>query len=617
MVHALGNCRLFYVTTEVVFIYLASQETVLVSNQAIQQANANLPLVFTSGSKQLPATVQKPVPLAVPIVGQIPSTGKVLIRPQTFGTSPSQASFLAASAVSSGVIMTPQLVKSSNTNANISIAPQPLPTVISVPQQQGTFQTSASSVFDTVSAAASVQKVQNVLVKAENKTQLWPNQHVSFQNPLQGVATFSLPQGTTGNIVFTLPNNVNITNSVTQPMMVIANSLIQQVSPTTSVVTQVLNNDNNCVLQQQQQPQQLHNQSQNPSISTIIEGVFTEPTLEQPAPVQVVSNSSAHTLPLQNSTPVQDIDRDAHSSFSATVVCEQPTQVTRLNQNSMFSSSSHDQTRPDENDLPASLVVKPTSFAVGQSLTPNSCIPSNSVMDSGNFTTIESSMQQVYPDLTNNMPSVDTLASQNSNHAGDMQWEEAPQPNINSGANISLSQSAPQEIIFQSNSSSNLTTSQQQVFSIPNAIDILEQAKASASVESTNTEPFTSLNPDSGLPLNLDEIIMSGGKVMDNSVLQSIISDCVNANSEPISQRNIFPSKSMPSEVLNSSEILVPPAVFSSKTTNQSSNNQAEQLMLEHTAAASDIDMLPAHMKSNDSQQSSDFAVSSFKYYIV
>ena len=426
------------------------------------------------------------------------------------------------------------------------------------------FQVSATSVFDTVSAAASAKKGQTLVVKTEEQAQIWPSQDMSGPRLVRTNAGSS-------TITFSLPPNASFTNSESQqPVMIISNPPSVQQSGV-NVVNQAVSSP--------------AGQAKPPAmLSHVIHYTSTLP--QQKSPLNASVANVVHVI--DNSQSVQNS------------------------------------------------VTSPSKMFVSFSQEPSSSANANSIMVSNGFVAnvpTSGSVHHVHGWIQDkSVPSLDEITPQNSSHSA-MQWQSVPQQNCsNEPANLQHSSSGA--LIFSAASSHhNQSANQQQVFTITNAMEIFEnqpKTNQSVSVDSQNADsvPFSNAissldqlsNPsvdanshdllttgvlrDEDLQMNFDSNFqLSDSKgITDSSVLETIISDCLNASSGPV-EGHVFPEKLLsPHEASNPAS----PSQMSPFTPNLQLSQNPQIAVQPQPSPSSDVEMLPATLEKKKFESTKD-----------
>lgn len=550
------------------------------------------PLFFTSDNKQLSSSIQKPVPMPGPNSLPGPPVSRTLIRPTSFNNINSQTSSMVLPVGSSNVVMTPQPFKLC---AEASAADA------SNPPLSNPFQVSATSGFNTVSATTSAQKSQQDLhVKTEEQAKIWPS------TELTGAQVAQANPGSSG-IAFSLSPNVSFVNSVSQPSMIISN---QQSAQQHSVVNQIVNNPT-----LQAQPQT--------SIPTVVNHVihYTPTLQEQELPLNTSVTNVVHVINTgqtvqSHGQALQSVPIQTNVSVSE-VVASNPTFASSQNQWTTQSMNSGTDIAFTQNS-----VASQSPMFVNFSQTSTQSANTNSIIVSNGFENVQTEGWV----STKSMPSIDDLTPQNSNSNAQsaMQWQPVPAQN-NTNESLNLKRSSSGALIFSADSSlHNSMTNQQQVFTLANAMDILEHQPKGNSNPSTAPQSICSdsfsnavspldslsnvtveesshelLNPDV-LP---DDDLHLGFEpgFHDGSVLQTIISDCFNASSGPV-EGHVFPQK-----------LISPPNASNPTSPTQISSfasslggvanlqvNPSEQIQAQPQQTSSDIEMMPASSEKRD-----------------
>ena len=612
------------------------------------RADSNQPLFFTADSKQLSSTVQKPVPIPVQTASEIPAANRVLIRPQTF--IPVSQTAAVAPVASSAVLMSTK--PSVNSNSTSGVTSQVTTGLFT--SDQPLFQASTSTVFNTVSTGTAMPVIINV--KSE-QTKPWPEHgqlqgqpsmampvlgdHRGIALPSQNV---SLVSSSGQSVVFVqnpivqqqqtqsnnMVNQTTVDNSILQGQQQLSTPMNQMLSSTSTLQQQMTNQIVTAV--EHSRPVQ---QQQISSISGIVTVVNSAPPMQQissiPGIVSAIDNSpvlpqqrqmvaqlpgmvtqvetnvqsqqqnsmsalinpgeanqNLQSMPLERSTPVKEAAAENATSFAAATQNQWQSQVINAGPGLTFSQGQASITSTQNAALFVNNSLSQT-IAMNNSLTATTGVQSNA--RSG-----ENMQQQVNQwvsaaNATNDVK----MTSQSANSTGQcaMQWQSAPQQE--SAPSAPLSHSNSNEFVFGIHSSEqNMAASQQQVFTIANAMEILNsQQTQDANIIPSLPDALSNPPVESHASDMITPNVLPGADIFvdDQTMLQSILSDLSNhAEQTPMAQDTRTP---------------VPqPAEFSAGNSSQATLSQQNEARIpQHQETPTDVEMVPAQLKTHPPEE--------------
>ena len=288
----------------------------------------------------------------------------------------------------------------------------------------------------------------------------------------------------------------------------------------------------------------------------------------------VENESTMQAMPLQRSTPVQEIVANNATSFATASQNQWQSQVINAGPNMTFA----------QGHVPITSQNALFVNNISQAITLNNDVAPSSMRTSSSMANVQSNMQQSDPWVSAGDVTNQESTSQTSTAQCDMQWQSIPE---DAAAGATIANSSSSEFVFGNNSNQpqNLNTNQQQVFNMSNAMEILDSQRPSGTMLSSIPDQMSNSTVESHTNLLPQNVLPDSSMTLpfdDHNLLQTILSDLTAPPSTHTEQTPMAQDSNHPD-----TQSVFPPANPPPPTISQN-----EPVITQHQATSNDVEMV-------------------------